>query len=140
MENQNAEENTPGEEEPSKEWNASATMIYPAAAVRREAPSEPSQHIAVEVIGGAMDGSRRQTSGLHLTIGRGAENELPLALDPTVSTRHAIIHGDGKHFWLEDLDSRNGTFVGDKRLEDRILIGPGATFRVGNTEIEFMPI
>ena len=128
---------TPSDHEP--EWNPHATMIYPAAAVRRKAQQKEPRPIVVEVLGGPMDGARRRIPSALFTIGRAPDNQLSLPLDPTVSTRHACIHGDGEQFWLEDLNSSNGTFVGEKRLTERILIGPGATFRVGHTVIEFMP-
>jgi hypothetical protein len=45
-----------------------------------------------------------------LTIGRGAHNTLALT-DPTVSTTHAQITYQGSSFVVQDLHSRNGTFV-----------------------------
>ena len=56
-----------------------------------------------------------------------------------VSTRHARIVREGRSFWLEDLGSRNGVYLGDERLTERALIGPGTTFTVGQTQLEFMP-
>jgi len=140
MERDKQDESTLDREADDEEWDATSTMIFPAPAIHKAKPqSTPSRPIVVEVIGGPMDGTRRGVIGSMFTIGRGSHNELALALDQTVSTRHVCIHGNGEQYWLEDLGSRNGTWVGDKRLEERILIGPGARFRVGQTEVEFMP-
>ena len=96
-------------------------------------------YMEMEVVGGPMDGLSVRVSGETLTVGRGTHNDLPLPLDPMVSSHHARIEREGQHFWLEDLDSRNGTYLGDKRIEDRVLLGFGTTFLVGQTRLEFMP-
>jgi pSer/pThr/pTyr-binding forkhead associated (FHA) protein len=97
------------------------------------------EHVEVEVVGGPMDGIHRKLPSGTLTIGRGDKNDLALPLDDMVSTVHARIVKEGEHFWLEDLFSRNGTFIGDKRIKARTLIASGAQFVVGRTRIEFMP-
>ncbi len=105
-----------------------------AEPVAMEAP-----RLAVEVLGGPMDGWRCQTRRPFLRIGRGEDNDLRLALDPMVSSRHARLVREGRHFWLEDLASRNGTWMGDLRVEGRVLLAAGATFTVGQTLLEFRP-
>ena len=66
------------------------------------------------------------------TIGRtGCEYTLP---DPEVSRRHAAIRdpGDGSYV-LEDLGSRNGTWLNDRRLDAPAIVRAGDTIRIGNT-------
>ena len=86
-----------------------------------------------------MDGEARRVPTAAFTIGRRETNDLTLRQDPTISNRHARIVREGQHYWLEDLDSSNGTFLGDKRIRDRTLIGAGTVFVVGRTSLEFMP-
>ena len=93
--------------------------------------------MSLEVVGGPMDGERSLVEGSVVTIGRDEDNDLCLGMDGTVSTRHARIVCERGHYWLEDLDSRNGTYLGDQRLRERTLIGPGTLFRVGRTRLEF---
>ena len=50
-----------------------------------------------------------------LTIGRDVENDLSLD-DSKASRHHARIQFDGGKFWVSDLNSRNGTFIGTTRL------------------------
>jgi len=121
------------------EFNASATMVYRALPATASPIPDDVWHIHLEVIGGPMDGHRARGPGALFTLGRGAENDLALPIDPMVSGRHALIIREGQHYWLEDLESSNGTFIGDRRLEERTLLGPGTTFRVGQTVLEFMP-
>jgi len=96
-------------------------------------------HIRLEVVGGPMDGLQCRVEGDALRIGRSRENELSLHSDPLVSSRHARIVREGRNYWLEDLSSRNGTFLGAQRLTSRLPLGPGVTFSVGQTLLEFMP-
>ncbi len=106
---------------------------------RQLVPEDVGAEIQVEVIGGPMDGLRQRVSKPLLTIGRGEIHDLSLGLDRMVSTNHACIVREGDHFHLEDLDSRNGTYIGDERIDQRSLIGPGTIFVVGRTCLEFMP-
>ncbi len=95
--------------------------------------------ILLEVVGGPMDGQRHAVTTASMTIGRADENDFALPLDTMVSSRHARIVREGEHFWLEDLDSRNGTFIGDEKIARRVLLAPGSLFTVGRTCLEFMP-
>jgi len=95
--------------------------------------------IEVEVVGGPMDGIRQRVSANLFSIGRGEQNDLQLTHDETISSRHARILREGEHYWLEDLDSKNGTYLGDERIHKRALIGPGTLFIVGLTCLEFVP-
>ena len=100
---------------------------------------ENVEHISVEVVGGPMDGLRNRVEKPEFTIGRHSGNDLALVVDTMVSGRHARISREGHHYWLIDLDSRNGVYLGDRRLSKRSLIGFGTRFTVGHTQLEFMP-
>ena len=102
--------------------------------------SGDSSYIQLEVVGGMMDGQRCRAAKSSFVIGREETNDLTLALDPTVSKRHARITREGDHYWLEDLDSSNGTYIGDERIRGRMLVGPGTIFIVGATSVEFTQV
>ncbi len=63
-------------------------------------------------------------------IGRNPESEIPLP-SSTVSRHHAQIRREGSHFFLQDLNSTNGTLlnrepvIGEELLHDRDEIGVG---------------
>ena len=130
---------SPREDAARRAIDPTATMLIEPAARPSSRSLVEERFITVEVMGGPMDGTQTTVSGDELRIGRGKDNHLPLTLDPMVSTNHARIRREGGHFWLEDLHSRNGTFFGDRRLEERALITPGATFVMGRTPLEFLP-
>src|SRR4051812_42398476 len=83
------------------------------------------------------------TRGVHLRlpaqtlIGRGRTCHVRIDA-PYVSTEHAALRWTGEGWELRDLASRNGTFVGDHRLDigQRVRIAPGVPIRFGrSTEI-----
>jgi pSer/pThr/pTyr-binding forkhead associated (FHA) protein len=73
-----------------------------------------------------------------LTIGRRDDNDICLRNDTYMSRHHAYLHFCQNRWWLEDVDSKNGTFVEDVSNEDArvngtIPISEGQLFRVGRT-------
>ena len=64
-----------------------------------------------------------------LTIGRDPECDLFFA-DKKLSRKHARVEPFGMGFRLVDLESRNGSWVNDVRVEERIL-SPGDEIRLG---------
>ena len=54
-----------------------------------------------------------------LTVGRGTNNDLPLAGDEYASGRHARFESRRDGVWLEDIGSTNGTFVNGIRADAR---------------------
>ncbi len=79
---------------------------------------------------------------LVLTIGRREDTDVDLSYDNQVSRLHAHLGYDGESFWLEDMDSRNGTFVDGERLEpnQKKMIEPGRLFKIGRTWLRLDPV
>jgi len=69
-----------------------------------------------------------------LTIGRGADNDLVLQ-DTQVSRHHAELRRRGDQWFLVDLGSTNGTFVGGTRLrpDQAWPVLPGVPIQIGDT-------
>jgi two-component system NtrC family sensor kinase len=70
-----------------------------------------------------------------LTIGREAGNAIRLE-DSEVSRRHAEIRRVGETFVVGDLESSNGTFVNDRKVE-RAELASGDRIRVGRTVLAY---
>jgi pSer/pThr/pTyr-binding forkhead associated (FHA) protein len=68
-----------------------------------------------------------------ITIGRDPECDLFFA-DKKLSRKHARVERHGESFRLIDLESRNGTWVNDERVEARDL-APGDEIRLGGLRI-----
>lgn len=62
----------------------------------------------------------------------GRDEEATVRIDsPGISRRHARILVDKDRVVLEDLDSKNGTFLNEERLEGPGVLQDGDTFRLG---------
>lgn len=57
--------------------------------------------------------------------------------DPSVSRRHARIFVKEGSATLEDLGSKNGTQIGDRRIEAAVPLDDGARIRVGSVPLTF---
>jgi hypothetical protein len=55
--------------------------------------------------------------------------------DPDISPQHAMLTGDGNHFFLKDM-SLTGTYINNKRVE-RATLQNGFKIRLGNTEMVY---
>ena len=69
-------------------------------------------------------------------IGRGEEVAVRIDVEG-VSRRHARIVADGGRFTLEDLGSKNGTYLREQRLKATAALEDGDTFRLGRTVVVF---
>ena len=81
---------------------------------------------------GILEGRRFQiTSESDLLIGRADECEVLIAA-PDISRQHARIQLHNDSVWVEDINSRNGVFVNEKRVVRRPQeLRPGGKLRVG---------
>lgn len=69
-----------------------------------------------------------------VTIGRSPDNDLPVD-NLAVSNHHARVYYEGSRLVVEDLDSLNGTFVNDLRVE-RATLHDGDSIHVGKHSIK----
>ncbi len=70
-------------------------------------------------------------------IGRAADCDIIIS-DVSVSHEHARISKSMKGFNLEDLGSKNGTFLNRRKMTRPALLKPGDLIKVGQTTFEFM--
>ena len=56
--------------------------------------------------------------------------------DKSVSKHHARLYAMDGEWWLEDLNSANGTFVDDQRISGPVPLGPGIAFTLSNYQFE----
>src|SRR2546427_13265137 len=68
-----------------------------------------------------------------VTIGRSPDNDLPVD-NLAVSNHHAKVYFEAGRMVVEDLDSLNGTFVNDLRV-DRKSVGQGKSVELGGRRI-----
>jgi two-component system, cell cycle response regulator len=101
-----------------------------------EAPKAVSRDRGVLVrVDGPANGQVFSLEGTEIVIGRGSSAGFKLA-DEGVSRRHALLIHTRGHYFIQDLDSSNGTFLEGRRVKraplmegDLVQFGPHASFR-----------
>ncbi|GAA1477467.1 FHA domain-containing protein [Nocardioides aestuarii] len=89
----------------------------------------------VLVVEGANAGERAELDQAPILIGRG--NDAAIRLDDDyVSTRHARIASSADQWFVEDLGSTNGTYVGTARITQPTTLALGTQVRIGKTILE----
>lgn len=72
-------------------------------------------------------------------IGRLAQAGICIPNDPEASRQHARLFFQDGAWWLEDLGSANGTFIGEftasRKIASATKLTPGQIFRVGLTRL-----
>ena len=89
----------------------------------------------VVITDGANAGETISLDEAPLLIGRGSDAAIRLD-DDYVSTRHARIGSSGDQWFVEDLGSTNGTYLGSSRLTQPTAIQLGSQIRIGKTTLE----
>jgi pSer/pThr/pTyr-binding forkhead associated (FHA) protein len=108
-----------------------------AGAKQRSKPAKPRRGdpTQVVIVEGGNSGETIPLAGAPLLIGRG--NDAAIRLDDDyVSTRHARIASSGDQWYVEDLGSTNGTYVGSSRITQPTAISLGTRIRIGKTILE----
>jgi pSer/pThr/pTyr-binding forkhead associated (FHA) protein len=89
----------------------------------------------VLVVDGANRGERAELAQAPILIGRGSDAAIRLD-DDYVSTRHARIASSGDQWFVEDLGSTNGTYIGSARITQPTTLALGTQVRIGKTILE----
>jgi pSer/pThr/pTyr-binding forkhead associated (FHA) protein len=104
---------------------------------QRSKPARPrrGEPTKVVIVEGGNKGETIPLDGGPLLIGRG--NDAAIRLDDDyVSTRHARIASSGDQWFVEDLGSTNGTYVGTSRISQATTLQVGTQVRIGKTILE----
>lgn len=72
-----------------------------------------------------------------LTLGRQGNNDVVIK-NPYISKKHLKIVEDEKEYYLEDLNSSNGTFLNGEKIKDAVRMYNGDRIRIGNIEFLFV--
>ncbi|HET8665397.1 MAG TPA: FHA domain-containing protein [Nocardioides sp.] len=113
----------------AREAAAPKTRRPPKQKARKGSPTH------VLVVDGANKGERADLSQAPILIGRGSDAAIRLD-DDYVSTRHARIASSGDQWFVEDLGSTNGTYIGSARITQPTTLTLGTQVRIGKTLLE----
>ena len=90
----------------------------------------------LEALAGPLKGTSIPLSGDQISIGREPSNVISV-VDAGVSRKHCIILQEGGEFKIQDLNSRNSTFVNGVPVTERALIS-GDEIKIGNSLFLFV--
>lgn len=130
-----------------RDTNKSAGVYHSTSAGAPNAPGarklsaprrrEPAREITV--VEGPLEGSHMQLTGLEdFTLGRAADCDFVLG-DDYSSSRHARLFRRGSEWFIEDLESRNGTYVAGVRIDQPERVGVGSDIKMGRTTVRLVP-
>jgi pSer/pThr/pTyr-binding forkhead associated (FHA) protein len=109
-----------------------AAAKQPKAAPPRARRSEPTKLVITQ---GARAGTTLDLSGTEIVMGRDNHVTLPLG-DDYSSGRHARLFSQNGQWFVEDLGSTNGTYLGRAKVSRPEPVPVGVPIRIGKTVIE----
>ncbi len=89
----------------------------------------------LQVVSGPNSGQSVPLGDGPVLLGRGTDAAIRLD-DDYVSTRHARFATNGEQWFVEDLGSTNGTYLGSQRITSPTPVGLGLQVRLGKTVVE----
>lgn len=103
----------------------------------RRAKAKPARGVPtkLQVVSGPNTGQSVPLGDQPILLGRGTDAAIRLD-DDYVSTRHARFATNGDQWFVEDLGSTNGTYLGTQRVTSPIPVGMGMQVRLGKTVVE----
>jgi signal transduction histidine kinase len=91
--------------------------------------------VVVKVVSGSMKGTEFPVKGPIISIGRGSEADFQVH-DTLISRVHCRLICDGDNWYVEDLNSTNGTWMVGQKVNNRVLLPLRTSVRIGNTIFE----
>ena len=88
----------------------------------------------VTVLTGAASGEMFKLPRGNTVLGRAPNADLRL-VDDGVSRHHARLRFEGNQVWVDDLESRNGTFVNGHKIDKPVALTDGDKLQVGRTTV-----
>jgi len=122
---------------PAPAASAAAASVAPAAAAKPAASSAPAPLAILEITNeGPTKGQQYPVRVPLAHIGRGAHNDVPIA-DDSVSDTHAKLQRRADGWYLSDVGSTNGTYVGGQRITGERRLDGAPDVRVGGVKMIF---
>ena len=103
--------------------------------VEDQAAARELQRAVVAIVEGPDSGKKFEINRQKTYIGRSSVCDITLS-DPAISGNHLEVEAIEGGYLLRDLESTNGTFMGDTRITG-LYLHPGCRFRVGANVMEF---
>ena len=101
-----------------------------------DVPPPTPPKASVKVLLPTGDVFDRELTNTETQIGKGPRNDIVIA-DPAVSTAHAMIRLEDTAYTIDDIGSRNGTFVNGERVTGSRQLSHGDVIGIGLSKLTF---
>lgn len=109
-----------------------ASSAPPRSGARKETPRQ------ISIVDGPLRGSHMELGRLEdCTLGRAQDCDFVTG-DDYSSGHHARLFRRGSEWFVEDLESRNGTFVSGVRIDQPERVGVDTDIKLGRTTVRLM--
>lgn len=122
----------------AKVGSPSARQVRRHPELMENEPPAKAQARHLVVTEGPLAGTEVELATSPILMGRAQEATLVLE-DDYASGRHARLFPQGTRWFIEDLGSTNGTFLGGTQLTRALPVELGVPIRIGKTVIELRP-
>jgi two-component system NtrC family sensor kinase len=95
--------------------------------------------VVIKVVSGSMKGTEFPVKSSVVSIGRAAEADFQVH-DTLISRVHCRLTYEGGNWYVEDLNSTNGTWMVGQKVSKRVLLPIRTSVRIGNTIYELYNI
>lgn len=126
---------TRGQRSPDSSAPAAAGSGSAAATVHHTGPQSRPRPRRLVVSEGPLVGTEIELGSAPIMLGRAQECTVVLE-DDFSSGKHARLFPQGSRWFLEDLGSTNGTWLGEEQLTRASTVEPGDRIRIGKTVLE----
>jgi hypothetical protein len=99
----------------------------------------PPVQVIVE-LQGPHETEQVRLEGDRLSVGQSSQNDIVIRNDPAVSRVHLLLEVVGPAWTVQDLGSRNGTFLNGERLLGTRVLRASDNLRLGSTRLQLTPI
>src|ERR1700724_1331721 len=93
--------------------------------------------VLLSFLKGANQGESLELVGAKIILGRNQDCPIVLTV-PAVSREHAVIRRIQGKFYIEDMKSRNGTFVNNKEVTTRTLLQDNDKIKICDNLLAFL--
>jgi hypothetical protein len=105
-------------------------LLRDLRAAARESSDRPGRLVVLESPGGEPAVGRSFGLDVITPLGRDVNNAIVID-DPFASADHAVLTYRGRSWYLEDLDSTNGSFINGQRIDGVAALGFGDEIQIG---------
>lgn len=94
---------------------------------------------ALLVVGGELNGTLYDLKDIENTLGRNADNTIPLELQGVSRYHFKVSFNDSSQAFVEDMGSKNGTFLNNSKIDEKSPLTKGDIIKIGAVALKFIP-